>query len=115
MCVVHQNERAGGYASGTHDFAQPVNPELGELLKKSHTIQVRLARSDAWLKHYHDVKDKNACSPCLAPLPGKDTRWNLRQDETKRANIIMGDVCETLAGLLDVGGDDYDLLNADEE
>ena len=45
ICVAHQNERAGGYASGTQEYANPVNLELGEVLNKSHSIQVRLNRA----------------------------------------------------------------------
>jgi hypothetical protein len=41
-CVAHQNEQAGPFASGLGDFVEPVNAELGNTLKKSHGIQVRL-------------------------------------------------------------------------
>ena len=39
VCISHQNERAGGYASGVLQFVEPVNEELGCILKKSHVIQ----------------------------------------------------------------------------
>ncbi len=46
-CYSHQNERSGGYASGTVKFADSQNDALGEILKKSHGIQVRINRSQA--------------------------------------------------------------------
>lgn len=45
ICIAHQNERAGGYASGTQEYADPVNLELGDILHKSHGIQVRMNRA----------------------------------------------------------------------
>ena len=47
ICIAHQNERAGGYASGTHEYAEPVNLPLGIILNKSHGIQVRLNRASS--------------------------------------------------------------------
>lgn len=38
VCIAHQNERAGGYASGVLQFAEPVNDELGKILKKSQLV-----------------------------------------------------------------------------
>jgi hypothetical protein len=38
VCIAHQNERSGGYASGTIAFAVPANQELGDILDKSHRI-----------------------------------------------------------------------------
>jgi hypothetical protein len=43
VCYSHQNERSGGYASGTVNFADNQNDALGEILKKSHGIQVRIS------------------------------------------------------------------------
>lgn len=40
VCMVHQNERSGGYASGTVKFALDPNPNLGAVLKKNHSLQV---------------------------------------------------------------------------
>jgi hypothetical protein len=40
VCMVHQNERSGGYASGTIKFATDPNPNLGAVLEKNHTLQV---------------------------------------------------------------------------
>ena len=45
ICCAHQNERARGYASSTQEYANPVNLELGKVLNKSHSIQVRLNRA----------------------------------------------------------------------
>jgi hypothetical protein len=41
VCIAHQNERSGGYASGTIVFAEPANDELGLIIDKSPKIQVR--------------------------------------------------------------------------
>jgi hypothetical protein len=46
ICYSHQNERSGGYASGTVKFADSQNDALGDILKKSHIIQVRINRSN---------------------------------------------------------------------
>ena len=43
VCMAHQNERSGGYASGTMKFALDPNPELGAVLIKNHEIQVTLS------------------------------------------------------------------------
>ncbi len=43
VCYAHQNEQSGGKASGTVKFAEITNDNLGDLLKKSHKIQVRIS------------------------------------------------------------------------
>ena len=64
---------------------------------------------------YRQIQNKNQRKPALAPKPANDTRWNRRHDETKRANIIMGDVCLTMKQLLGPDGDDYNLLTPEEK
>jgi hypothetical protein len=115
ICCAHQNERAGGYASGTHKHAVPVNEALGSILEKSHTIQVRVNRAESRMDVLRDIQKNRNRNPILTPKPCNDTRWNGRHDETKRANIIMGDMCTTLEMLLEPNGDDHDLLTADEK
>ena len=115
VCVAHQNNRAGGYASGMHDHAEPVNEELGQILKKSHGIQVRLSRAPTRMEIYQGIQRKNNRKPMLKPKPGNDTRWDATVDETRRAVIIMSDVTDTLDLLLSPDGDDYNMLNADEQ
>lgn len=115
-CLAHQNQRSGGYASGTHDFANPVNVALGEILKKSHTLlQVRLGRSPNRINIYRGIMTRYNRDPQLMPKPAGETRWDGRQDETRRANIIMGDVCKTFETLLAVDGDDYNELTEEEK
>jgi hypothetical protein len=46
----------------------------------------------------------------LNPDPANETRWNGKINETVRANMIMGDVSETLEILLSAGGDDNGML-----
>jgi hypothetical protein len=115
ICVAHQNNRAGGYASGMHDHADPVNVELGAVLKKSHGIQVRVSRAPNRMEIYHGIQRKNNRKPMLNPKPGNDTRWDATVDETRRANIIMSDVAATLDILLAPDGDDYNMLNDNEK
>jgi hypothetical protein len=43
ICYSHQNERSGGFASGTMKFADKPNEELGAILRKSHEIQVQIS------------------------------------------------------------------------
>ena len=38
VCLAHQNERSGGLASGTIEFAEPKNAELSTVINKSHKI-----------------------------------------------------------------------------
>ena len=64
---------------------------------------------------YKQIQKKNQRNPALAPKPANDTRWNARHDESKRANIIMGDVCLTLKELLGPNGDDRNLLTPEEK
>jgi hypothetical protein len=59
VCIAHQNEWSGGYASGTVAFAVPANQELGDILDKSHGIQVHLSRSSTRIAIYHDIQVKN--------------------------------------------------------
>jgi len=63
VCVAHQNERSGGYASGTIEFAEPVNAELGEILAKSHRLQTFINRSPERLIVYTDVAERNSRDP----------------------------------------------------
>jgi hypothetical protein len=113
VCFAHQNERSGGYASGTITFAEPANKELGDVLVKSHKIQVRLSRSSNRMAIYREVQLRNNCKPMLNPDPANETRWNGTIDETVRANIIMGDVSEALDILLRPGGDDHEMVGND--
>ena len=43
ICYSHQNERSGGFASGTMKFADMPNEELGAILRKSNEIQVQIS------------------------------------------------------------------------
>jgi hypothetical protein len=106
VCNAHQNEWLGGYAVGMIAFAVPANQELGDILDKSHGIQVGLSRSSIRMAIYHDIQVKNKHKPILVPGPTNKTRWNGTIDETIRANTIMGDVYESLDILLGEGGDD---------
>jgi hypothetical protein len=112
VCFAHQNERSGGYASGKIAFSEPANKKLGDILDKSHTIQVRVSRSYHRMAIYSEVQLNNKRKPMLKPDPANDTRWNGTIDETVRANMIMGDVSETLKVLLRPGGDDSGLLES---
>lgn len=114
ICIAHQNERAGGYASGTHDFTNPINPGLGDVLKKSHTLQVGLGRSTNRMEVLRGVMKDNNRDPILAPKPGNDTRWNSRHTECVRAIDIMQDANDTLKQLVKEGGFDYQLLDREE-
>lgn len=114
ICVAHQNERAGGYASGTHDFVNPVNEDLGDVLKKSHTLQVRLGRSANRMDVLREIMKDNNRDPMLAPKPGNDTRWNSRHGECVRAIDMMQDANDALKQLVMKGGFDYQLLDSDE-
>ncbi len=77
-CITHQNEHAGGYASGTLDFAESVNLDLGEALKKSHTLQVWLGRPGMRMDVLHSVMRKHNHDPLLTLYPGNDTRFCTR-------------------------------------
>ena len=115
VCYAHQNERSGGKASGTVKFAEETNNDLGDVLKKSHEIQVRISRAPKRMHAYRQVQTKKERKPLLNPDPANETRWNGCIDETIRANLIMGDICDTVDALLDPSGDDYNLLTSDEK
>ncbi len=95
---------------GTIAFIVPANQELGDILDKSHGIQVRLSRSSTRMAIYHDIQVKNKRKPMFVPNPANKTRWNGTIDETIQANTIMGDVSESLDILLGEGGDDCAML-----
>jgi len=99
-CLAHQNERSAGYASGTLKFAQPKNEALGAILKKSHKIQVDISRAPTRMSVFLSIQKKRERKPLLKPNPSVETRWNSSIDETTRATLIMGDMCETMCVLL---------------
>ena len=114
VCYAHQNQRSGGYASGTLKFAEPVNTALGEILIKNHQIQVNICRSTKRMNVYPNVQKSQSCKPMLNPDPGNKTRWDNLIEEAKRAVTIMGDVSETNVKLVGSGGDDRNLLTPTE-
>ena len=69
ICLAHQNERAGGYASasGTHKHARPVNTCLGGILEKSHTIQVRVNRAQSRIEVLRAIQKYHKRKPELLP------------------------------------------------
>ena len=60
------------------------------------------------------VQERKGRKPTLLPHLGVETRWDSDMDETERANIIMGDVHDTVAELHSRGGEDYDKLTVEE-
>ena len=114
-CVSHNNELSLGYASGLLDYTDRVNEELGDILKKLHTSQVRLSRSGNRMLVYRAIQEKKGRNPALVPVPGNDTRWNSRQVEVGRFLMTEGDQLETSMQLFSKGGDDYDLLTDKEK
>ena len=116
MCLAHQNERSGGFASGTICFASEPdgNKELGSILGKNHVIQVWVNRSSSRLSVYHGIQIKNNRKPKLNPDPANETRWNATIDETIQANVIMGDICDTIDELVSPMGEDHYMLNRQE-
>jgi hypothetical protein len=115
ICAAHQNQRAGGFASGSTEFAEPVNIELGELLNKSHRLQTFMNRAPNRIHVYRSVQVNNYRNPMLLPKPAGDTRWDSKHDETKRAVLIVNDFNATMKKLLSVDGDDHHLLTAHEK
>ncbi len=60
------------------------------------------------------MQESHERKPKLSPDPAGETQWNGVIDESLWANMIMGDMCETIMELLDVGDEDHGLLTADE-
>ena len=114
VCYAHQNERLDGKASGTVKFAEVINDELGDVLKKSHEIQVRIGRAPKRLHIYQLIQNKKDHKPLLTPNPANETRWNGCIDEIIHANLIMADICDTVYALLEPE-DDYNPLTTDEK
>jgi hypothetical protein len=76
ICYSHQNERSCGYASVTVKFADSKIDALGDILKKSHAIQVRINQSHKRMTEFHEVQHEKGRSPLLSPDPAGETRWN---------------------------------------
>jgi hypothetical protein len=110
ICYSHQNERSGGYASGTMKFADKPNEELGAIQRKSHEIQVWISQAPKRMKLYSDIQWRQGRKPLLAPDPAGETHWNGCIDETIRASQIMGDLCEANNVLLAPNGDDFSMV-----
>ncbi len=115
VCYAHQNERSGGKASGTVKFAEVINDKLGDVLKKSHKIQVPISRAPKRMHIYEQIQNKKDHKPLLNPDPANETSWNGCIDETICANLIMADICDTVDALLEPNGDNYNLLTSDEK
>ena len=111
VCFAHQNERSAGLASGTIEYAEPKNADLGAVIEKSHKIQVHVGRASSRMEVYGFVQDKREHKPKLKPDPSVETRWNSTIDETRRTNQIMGDISETISILHGPNGADEDLSN----
>ena len=78
ICLSHQNERSGGYASGTAQFADAPNDDLGKILAKSHKIQGRMHRNPGRMTKYKCVASDKGRKPVLFPSPGNETRWGCK-------------------------------------
>lgn len=115
VCISHQNQRSAGYASGTIDFADPVNEELGSTIRKSHDITVHVSRSHSRMSMYNAVLERRNRKPRLKPIIGNDTRWDSWQLEAARTNLIMGDLCTTLCESRRKGGPNEKLSTEDAE
>jgi hypothetical protein len=83
-------------------------------LGKNHVIQVWVNRSSSTLSVYHGIQFKNNRKPKLNPDPANETRWNATIDETIQANVIMGDICDTIDELVSPTGEDHYMLNRQE-
>ena len=55
VCLSHQNEWSGGYASGTAKFADAPDHELGAVLDRNHEVQVQMHRNPGRIIVYNDV------------------------------------------------------------
>ena len=115
ICLAHQNDRAGGYASGTHKHALPVNTCPGSILEKSHTIQVRVNPAQSRIEVLGAIQKHHKRKPELLPKPCNEARWNAQHDEIKHASIIMADLCLAIQQLLGHNGDDCEPLFVDEK
>lgn len=94
VCFTHQNERSAKYASGTGGFAHNPNPDLGEVLDKSHTIQTRLNGSGERKKVYETVQVRNEREPQIGPDPANLTRWSGTSTcDTQTHHAIANNAC----------------------
>ena len=92
ICFDHQNERSSGFASGTMDFADNPNADLGAILKKHHEIQVRIHRSPKRMNVLHNIQLVRGRNPCLRPDPGNDTRWQGKPKFDSGMNIFLTNI-----------------------
>ena len=97
------------------DFKDQLNREFGSVLVKNHTIQTSINRNGTRLGVYRSIQNKKSYRPQLQPRPSVETRWHAKVDESERANMVMGDLCETHKVLFAKGGSDYNLLTPEEK
>jgi len=76
LCHAHQNERSGGYASGTAKFASRPNEPLGGVLKKNHNIHQTMSRNTGRMGTYRGVQEGKQREPPLSVKPANKVRWN---------------------------------------
>ena len=79
ICASHQNERSSDYASGLGGFVENQNEELGDILKKNHTIQTELNCHPGRMRVYAEVQKAKGRKPPLNPHPSVQTRWQCKQ------------------------------------
>jgi hypothetical protein len=66
------------------------------------------------MKLYSDIQQKVGPKPLLALDPAGETPWSGCIDETIRANLIMGGLCEANNILLAPNGDDFSMVKESE-
>ena len=76
VCMAHQLQRSAGYASGTVKFASLPNEPLGAVLKKNHTLHVRMNASTGRVTAYRRVQEAKHRDPPLGVNPANEVRWD---------------------------------------
>ena len=76
VCLAHQQQRSGGFASGTAKFASLPNEPLGGVLKKNHTIHQMINRNSDRVGIFRCVQEGKQREPPLDVNPANEVRWN---------------------------------------
>ena len=75
ICLIHQNERSGGWASDTSGFVDKPNEDIGLLLKKNHDIQQRVNRNGGRVEVFRGVQKGKVCIPPTSLDPANEVCW----------------------------------------
>ena len=111
-CLAHQANRSAKYASGTGEYVENSNPQLFEVLRKTHRLVARVHKSSACITVMREIQTDAKRLVVTLPSPSVPTRWDSCNREVASVNRVMGDFNKGLVKLIE-GNDKRKLVVGD--